>query len=318
MKKFLVKIGLYVFMLLVVSTLLQLVISYRMRNRTTTGHDNFHIIRDQKNDVVFLGSSRCFEQYDPKIFKDSLGIKAINLGVNGHSDLTMQIMRLQYYLVHNAPPKVALLNFDPLTMPGTYSIDQNADFLEKNYFSRYAFLPQNEIQLIARYFHFNFAERYIPMYAILRYKLVYDCIRMSRLDSWVWLGYEQHNEFWDTLVHPVEKKQFFDHYDFNKVPENNDTIKAHLAIMQQLCREHNIKLVCVQTPVYKDIYDPVAFTLPGKMCGELGITFIDVNEDSIRSDVRNFANPNHLNTTGVRKTMNLIVKNADFQAALRN
>src|ERR1700742_2439287 len=109
MRKFAVKIMGFILMLLVVSAALQLAISYRIKNRTTTGHDNFHIIRGQKNDLIFLGSSRCFEQYDPKIFEDALGIKAINLGVNGHSDMTMQIMRLQYYLTCNAAPKIAVL-----------------------------------------------------------------------------------------------------------------------------------------------------------------------------------------------------------------
>jgi hypothetical protein len=318
MKKFVVKMAAFIFILLVVSTLLQLAISYRIKNRTTTGHDNFHIIRGEKNDIVFLGSSRCLEHYDPRIFEDSLGIKAINLGVNGHSDMTMQIMRLQYYLVRNAPPKVAVLNFDPMTVPGAYSIDKNVFFIEKNYFSRYAFLPQNEDDLIARYFRFNLAERYIPLYALMRYKLVYDCIRMNRLDAWVRVGYEKHDESWDTLGNPPNRKLFFDYYSFFKDRENNDTIKARLQVMRQLCDDHHIKLVCVQTPVNKAIYEKEAFDLPAKMCADLGITFIDIDEESIRNDMHNFANANHMNTKGVQATMKLLVKNKDIIAALKN
>ena len=317
MKKFLLKILSFVLILLAVASILQLLISFRIRNKTTTGHDNFHIIKDHKDELIFLGSSRCLEHFDPKIFKDSLGINAINLGVNGHSDLTMQTLRLQYYLIHNAPPKVAVLSFDPLTLPGSYSIEDNTDFFEKDFFARYAFFPQKEDKLITTYFHYNFAERYIPLYAILRYRLMMDCILMNRLDSWVKIGYEKHDEQWDTVAHPLDRKFFFDHYAFNKLQSNNDTIKSHLNILYNLCKQNHIKLICVQTPVYKDIYDPGAFVLPEKMCSELGILFINTNTDSMMNDRHNFSNANHLNTTGVIKTMNTIIKNKDFLEAMR-
>jgi hypothetical protein len=309
-RKFIANVLVMILLLLGISLVLQLGITYKIRNKTINGQDNFHVIKGQNNDLVFLGSSRCSEHFDPKFFKDSLGLKSVNLGVNGHGDLTMQTIRLKYYLRNNVPPRVAVLNFDPISTYGPYNIEDNNNFIEKNYYARYAFYPVNEDTMLVKYFHFTWPEKYIPMYALLRYRAILDCITMRGGKDWLNNGFQKHTTTWDTVRYPVITKEFFKNYlPFVK---DKDSIKSHLAVFNNYCKANNIKLVCVQSPVYKAIYDSVSFSVLKPICNSLGILFIDTNEPYINRDINNFADADHLNTTGIPKMLNIIAKNREF------
>ena len=310
MKKFLVNITIILLLSLGVAALFQAAISYRIKGKSINGKDNFHTIMNQQNDIVFLGSSRCTEHFDPHFFRDSLGINSVNLGVSGHGDLTMQFIKLTCYLHDNPPPKIAMLNFDPISTYGPYDVSKNENFIEKHFFARYAFWPQGDDTTIVKYFHFNTAEKYIPLFALLRYRSITECLNMWGAKSWNKYGYEPQTTNWDTVNFPTDTRYFFTGYP--KYISSADSIEAHLATFNELCKSNHIKLVCVQSTVYKNIYDNEAYSVIGKICSDLGIFFIDANDESIRSDVRNFADASHLNTTGVPKMLNIIIKNQGF------
>jgi hypothetical protein len=146
-------------------------------------------------------------------------------------------------------------------------------------------------------------EKYIPLYALIKYAIIHDAVFLNNEKKWVKYGYDTHPENWDTVAHPVTKAM----RDIFSKEVDRPTIISSLDSLKQLCVLNNIKLICVQTPVYKIIYDDSTFLEPQKICKELSIPFFDLNKKSIREDRKCFYNSNHLNLSGVGR-MNSILK----------
>jgi hypothetical protein len=309
---FLKKLAGFGIILLLVASVLQILIGLRIRNRSVTGHDNLDLANGGDNELVFLGSSRCYTQFDPSLFEKALRIHAANLGVEGHSELPIHFLRLENYLAKNAPPKIAVLNFDPLIFAAG-SFDSNGNFVGKDHFARYAFWPSAVNAPIVKYFGFNWFERNVPLYAILRYQLFLDCITLPYDKGWKTHRYNYIDAEWDTLNQPVARqaegiRRFF----FDTGAASTGRIAAQLASLDSLCRAHGIRLVCVQTPIYKAAYDPVRFSYPEKICSALHIPFFDLNNPALDDDVHNFYNIDHLNITGVARMTTALLSFPSF------
>ncbi|MES2410309.1 MAG: hypothetical protein V4535_02575, partial [Bacteroidota bacterium] len=271
---------------------MQLFISYRIKDKTVTGYDNWDTTANSNADLVLIGSSRCWAHFDPRFFEETYHLKTINLGMNGHNDMTAIQLRLENYLAKNKAPKYVLLNFDQPAILG--SIDKNTNLTGKNYYARFAFLPTKENNDLVNYFKFDNCEKYIPLYALFKYQLFEDCITLKKSNSFP-EGFELHDEKWDTIKYPinyVNKKHYF------KSNEIKSVTKA-LGEFDKLCKKSNIKLICIQTPVYKVAYDEKTFAAPKLICDSLKIPFMDVNAVHIRSDINYFYNTMHLNKNGI-------------------
>ncbi len=314
MRTFLIKLLLLSVLILVIASLSQLAITIRIKGKTTNGHDNFTAIRNQKNDLVFLGSSRCTDHFVPRIFNENLGITSMNLGVNGHADLPIFLLRLKYYLKYNPPPKYVVLNFDPLCVPGPLDFKGNIHLNGKHFFSRYAFAAEEDNKLLTTYFNYNFAEKYVPLYAILRYKMLSSCITMADGATWLRNGYMKNDGYLDTSVLDMKKIGNIDGY--KEFGQMYDSIKTQLLYFKTYCSENKINLICLQSPVFKIVHYKESFGLTGQMCKELDIRFIDANDPSLINYPVNFLDPLHLNTIGVQKFCNYLCKNQEFLAAI--
>lgn len=271
----------------------QLVISQYIKNKTLSGHDNLVQTAQVNADLVFLGSSRCTAHFDPVFFDSAYHLKSVNIGVDGHSEIAMAITRLKTYLLKNKAPKYAIFTLDPLV--GAGNEESNTNVVHKNDFARYAFFPGKAERPIVDYFQFNYFERYIPLYAILKYQLVGQCLSAGKIQFSV-NGYDKHDspadKEYSTVADDIKDK-------FN-LPKEPEAVKQALDKLNKLCTENNIKLICVQTPVYSILYDEKQFSLPRQICAALGIGFIDVNGDTdIRNDKENFYNADHMNIHGV-------------------
>jgi hypothetical protein len=306
MDRFLKKIGIFLALFLAVSLLAQVLLGWLIRDRTINGQDNLDVVRGQENGMIFLGSSRCYAQFDPVLFSQNLKLKCLNLGSDGHSELTMHILRLLNYLEKNKAPKFVLLNFDPLVSGG--SMDENTNFVNKDDFARFAYRPSADNLPIVDYFHFNFAEKYIPLYALLRYKEILYCLPPWNRSAWAMHGYDRHDELWDTISHPVNHllKKFY--FGTDDIP----SIKERLIQIDSICKSHSITLICVQTPIYQEVYDRKSFSYPGMICQDLHIPFIDLNKNEIDGDINYFYNEDHLNTQGVIKMAGQLFGDSTF------
>jgi hypothetical protein len=277
--------------------MVQSLVNIRIKNKTVNGHDNLNTIKNKDNDLVFLGSSRCFAHFDPALFGKLLRLKAVNIGVDGHSELPIHILRLSNYLAKNKSPRFAILNLDPFVSVGSF--DSNANPVHKNAFARYAYFSSSADEPIVRYFHFNFAERHMPLYALLKYKQFFDCLTLSNVDNSAIYGYERHEEVLDTVANPIHPEKAISYY-FDTSNAEIHALSNRIDSLKSLCIANNIFLICVQTPVYKDIYIKKYFDVAKGICRNLEIPFFDLNNDSIDGNLKNFYNVNHMNVTGVR------------------
>ena len=297
---------LFIFFSTFILLLLQSVISYRIHGKTLTGHDNLEQFSAVKADLVFLGSSRCRAHFDPLFFDTTYKLKSVNIGVDGHSEISMAIIRLKDYLSRNTTPKFALLSFDPFVTSG--DLKNNVNFVHKNDFARYAFLPDKKDLPLVNYFKFNYTEKYVPLYALIKYAIIQDAIFLNNEKKWVKYGYDVHPENWDTVAYPITKTM----RDFFSKEKDRFTIISSLDSLKSLCILNSIKLICVQTPVYKIIYDDSNFLEPQKICKELNIPFFDLNKENIRDEMNYFYNSNHLNLLGVHRMNNTLKSDTSF------
>jgi len=315
MKRFFKKLVVFVIVILAVSLVIQGLVNIRMKHKVIYGCDNLDVEEGQYHDLVFLGSSRCYAHFSPVLFEQQLGMSAINLGVDGHSELTMHKLRLLNYLARNKAPRYAILNFDPLVWPG--SIEDNDNMIIKDRYARYAFFPSSADAPIVDYFHFNFAEKYIPFYALLRYKLVPKCITLPNDKTWRMQRYNKVDDQWDTTVTSVRREEELMHSYFDTSEAGIKKLEVLLRSLDSICTNHGTRLICVQTPVYKSIYLKRNFAITGQICSQLRIPFIDVNKEDIDTNIDYFYNANHLNTKGVAAMTKELCSDSSFRKLLK-
>lgn len=301
-KQFIKNSALFCCLLLGIVFLIQLAVSYRIKGKTVTGYDTLELTSNVNADMVFMGSSRCWAHFDPQFFGDNYHLKSVNIGMNGHSDLMASMLRLENYLAKNKAPKFVLLNIDPFVSVG--SLEHNTKFVNKNDYARFAFFPKEEDKPFMDYFQFSTAERYVPLYALFKYQMFIDCVTLKKSNSFP-NGFEENDEKWDTVKYPISdfNKKFF--FKQKEIP----SIAKALKELNDLCKQHKIQLICIQTPVYKSTYDADAFAMPGATCRELDIPFIDISNSNIQQKTNYFYNAIHLNKEGVQE-MNKQLKNA--------
>jgi hypothetical protein len=273
------------------------------------GCDNLYAAKEQKNDIIFLGSSHCYYEFDPQVFKDSLGLKAVNLGIEGQIALPIHITRLKYYLAYNPPPKLALLSFDPII---SADIPDDQKFTHKDIYARYAFFPNDQDKMFLDYYNYSFIEKYVPLYSLLKYQVLIKCISPYRMTNWEKYGFEPQTANWDTVAFPSSRYKSWVSGYYTNFKEKYESIKRDLKTLDSICKQHGTKLVCVQMPLYKSLYDRHAFDLVTQMCDELNILSLNTNTGTVNDELKNFGDPSHINATGVGAAMNAIIKDPKF------
>lgn len=310
MKNFLRKIGLFAALALALAIGLQALLSWRMRDKILLGSDNLHL-HDQQADLVLLGSSRCWAHFDPNFFEKEFGTKAINIGMSGHSEIDLNRLRLESYLAKNKKPSFVIFNFDPMASPD--SVNQGENYVLKDIYARYAFWPDPYNAPILDFLRYNWAEKYIPGFALIKYKMVLPALRPPKEVAYVTYGYENTMRHWDTVAQPPSgvMKQYF--FKDNDVP----AISRALAALKKTCDDNHIKLLCIQTPIYKSAYDAKAFARSGAICKQLGVDFLDTDSEAFRNCIDCFYNSNHMNRTGVEKMNAVLADDARLRQFLQ-
>ncbi len=291
---------------------LQLAFSLRTKGKTITGHDNLNLTANKNADLLLFGSSRCWAHFDPAFFDSAYSLKSINIGVEGHSDIVFIKLRLKNYLSKNTAPKFAILSFDPFFYAGDSSDNQN--FVKKDIFARYAFLPDKSEVPIVDYFKFTYLERYMPLYAVLKYRIFFSGILLNKRVAYLKTGNGIRGMVWDTLAKPVNLNRRKEFIKSNSV----DSVQIALGGLNQLCRDNGIKLICVQTPIYKAFQADSGFQYTRIICERLKIPFIDVNDPEIEADYRNFVDAFHLNRAGVNKMNAILAGDSTLKSFLKH
>jgi len=301
MKQLVKNTFLFVLILVLVLYVLQIAISFRINGKSVTGYDTLDSTSNCNADIVFLGSSRCWAHFDPNSFEKNYHLKSVNIGMNGFSEIIASELRLKNYLNKNKNPKFVILNIDPFI-----KVVKSSDIkvlTNKNDYAHFAFMPSKENLEMVNFYRFNSLEKYIPLYALFKYKILSYCITLNNVNAFP-EGFEANEENWDTITNPINSKAKHFYFKPNDIPKLTDTLKK----LKMFCQNKNIKLLCIQTPVYKSAYDAKVFAIPKNICQKLNIPFIDTNDEKIIGNINNFYNTIHLNKTGVLE-MNKLLKN---------
>ena len=278
---------------------IQIVVSIRIHGVTVNGQDNLEQVERANADVIFIGNSRCLTTFVPSVFK-TYGINGLNLGLHGHANINYILCRYRdYRLRDNRAPKIVVINLDPFS-----SSDEHADY-RKDRFARYAFLPKVADTIMLNYFRFNFAERYIPAYAILKYRMFFDCILLNNRSEWVKSGMELAPH---KLCESKDDSSFADQLFLTFRPKDRDSLlTSQLIVLRSRLAQDGVKLVAVQVPVYRKIYN-ARFEDTKRICASAGVPLLDFCDSTFDNDCSIFSDYDHLNKEGAMIISNLTAR----------
>ena len=290
MRKFILN-NLKIFILLFVYlTLLQLVISLRVYNKSINGQDNLNQIFNCNADVICVGNSRCITTFMPSVFK-SRGISLVNLGLHGHPSLNYIDTRISDYLARNIKkPKLVLITIDVFTS----SNDKSSNM--KDRFARYAFLPNNIDMKIVNYFDFNLAEKYIPSYALLKYRKVWDALLLNNQSQWLKFGMETESSSICDNESTFSKNVIIANYRDKKY---DNFLSTQLLMLKNKYNKMGIELIAIQVPVFETVFNN-RFNSTKIICKNANVNCIDLAINNFNRDCSLFKDLNHLNTKGAK------------------
>ncbi len=271
--------------------ILQLLISIRIKGKSINGQDNLDQIIDVNADVISIGSSRCLTSFTPSIFEGK-GLTMSNLGLHGHSSLTFVDIRFEDYLSRNKiAPKFILINVDAFI-----TVKKEHKMFMKDRFARYAFLPKSKDLKMLNYFGFNWSERYIPAYALLKYRKLWDALFLNNQSSWLTIGMETES---NSICDRENKSPGEEIKKAIRSEKIDIDLTLELSRLNVKYKNLGITLIAIQVPVFESIYNN-RFKATKKICQDAGVPFIDLAVEQYNKDCSLFKDLNHLNTKGAR------------------
>lgn len=237
-------------------------------------------------DLLVLGSSRAWVQYDTHILDSMLNTNSYNFGIDG-SSFNRQILRYNTYSHYQGhTPKVVLINVDYSSTLG-WTIGYEREQFFPYFLNRYA---RNEMRKIEP---FSVGELYLPMFRYYK-QGVYSTFLESSNDTSLYKGYEGMVKRWDgTKYSEIES------FHFGK---NGKTEQVFDEFLSQL-KEQGVKVVFVYAPIY------IGLTYKVDNLSECNETFqsysdkyqipiLDYTYYYLSYDTTYFYNATHLNKTG--------------------
>ncbi len=270
MKKFIKQglgFGLIVFIWL---SVLQLIIDCSVKGKNPRGHDNFELIKNTNVDCIFLGNSRCLTGVDPHTFDSITQLKSLNLGANGQSNYLFYTIRLKHYLKYNKSPKYCFVLNEP------YS----STVKNKNYFLDYArysfnwFNFNNDYIDLLNYFEVDFIERYLPSFAVLKYRVLWDILFNNNGKEYRKYGFDHYepNNFCLEQHKPFTSSMW---------RQKDSLFKDQMCKFDLLCKENNITCINFQLPITSSKKFKNIFEKNKNLSIASNIKFIDLQRDSL-------------------------------------
>jgi hypothetical protein len=288
---FLRKLGFLTILLLGYLAVLQIIISIRVNGKTINGQDNLEQCHNKNADIVFLGNSRCITTFMPSIF-NAKGLKAVNLGLHGHPSVRFAKLRLENYIKRNSVnPKVVIINLDAFS-----AVYNEPSLIMKDRFARYAFLPEKMNRELLTYFNFNFLDTYVPSFALLKYRKIWDALLLNNVSQWPEIGMETETTEICSSLNKLKSRALMKEYRNKKM---DPTLIKELDEFNKELASKQIQLIAVQVPVYETIYNS-RFIDTRQICDRSSTTFIDFAIPKFNSDCSIFKDLNHMNTKGAR------------------
>ena len=308
MKRFLQTILIVLVLLLVISIPFDYAFSNYLSHSKARKYDvwNDIIYGSVDANLLVLGSSRAWVQYDTHILDSMLNTNSYNLGIDG-SAINRQMLRYNMYSHYqNHTPKVVLMNVDYMSTLG-WTIGYEREQFFPYFHIEYAGKEMKEVE------PFSLGELYLPMFRYYK-QGVYSTFLESSDDKTLFKGYEGKDREWDgTQYSKIES------FHFSK---NGKTEQAFDEFLSQL-KEQDVKVVFVYAPVYigltnkvdnlSDCYETFQY-----YSEKYQIPVLDYTYYYLSYDTAHFYNATHLNKTGAELFTTKLCHDLDSLGILQN
>lgn len=238
-------------------------------------------------DLVIVGSSRAWVQYDPAILDSILGINSYNLGLDG-SKLNRQVLKYNVFNHYqNIKPKYIIVNID------CFCASEWTIGYQREQFFPYMLSPYTR-NVIRRVEPFTWAELYIPLYRYTTYKGILDNLKESKYNDHLYKGYRGQDSKWGGSL--------FEDNEVIHFRLNDETWEMFDEFLQKRCNE-GIQVIFCYAPIYTrvmqklDNIDEMYAAYQG-LANKYNIPIIDFNDSEICSDTTFFYNDTHMNRKG--------------------
>ncbi len=305
MKRFVLRIIVFILFVLFLLVILDIFVSNRLRNNIDRRFITWTAIiqGDINADLLIVGSSRAREHFSPMILDSILNLNSYNLGMGG-STFNRQWERYQIYSLYNTKPQIIIQNIDffsTLVYRFGYEREQyfpyfsNVDVMDivQEPFYWYEYLP------FCRYYGHNSLLKNSFQTDIITdsiykgfqsYPYQYDGIELAKIDSF-FFEYDE------------EVKELFEHY-VAKVTSDS------------------IKLVFVYTPLYIDGINKIknldqCYKIFNDIAVNYNVPILDYTYSKISYDTTYFRNASHLNRKGAELFSTMLANDLDSLGILK-
>lgn len=251
-----------------------------------------HSLNYAKDDIVIFGSSRANHHYDPEVFESKLNMSCYNTGRDG-----------TYFFYQTALLKTMLKRHRPKVI--VYDFFGSFEYSQNDYDRLSSLLPyyeeheeiQEVLELKGPYEKYKTLSKTYP-YNSLLFNIVMGNMEFNKEKNKDFKGYVPLYSVWNTKLKPLKTANKYK-FDQNKLKAFQDFIA--------LCKENNIELYVVVSPVFYEYESDYSIATCKKICTEQGIPFYDFTKDDEFLKKREwYADVLHLNQTGATKFSSLI------------
>ena len=301
MKRFLIKTSLTILGLLIVSFFLDGFISKSLQHSTAQLYSPWNdLYADTLNhDMVFVGSSRTFMQYNPTVFDSVLGVNSFNLGISARG-LDAQIAKYHAYCRRHGMPKYLILNIDICIFHPSDQTEQEREHIEahtdREQFFPY-FLDRKLINELCNDCNedFSWTDRFLPLMRYAGYNKVLlqacGCNKMVLAPTIKGFSGLNYKNDWDYYN--------WGHFRYNK----SERYDSSLASLIAECRAMDVMPVFVMAPVYDQYMLQLdnrdeAVSMVRNDAKHYMVPLLDFTDSYISADSAYFCDPVHLNSRG--------------------
>lgn len=297
MKKFIIKIIVFLLFMLEISMPLDRIITKGARALRCGEHGVWHDIFNSNinTEVIIQGSSRALVCVDSQTLEDNLGLDVYNLGIDGYR-FPMQHVRYRQYRKKNLKPKVIIQVLD------IYSFTQREGLYNYEQFLPY-FNNADLIEVLSTYEGYSLLDSLLPLYRYrakrkFLFKAISEYFSFRHYPEDRYQGFWPQDKKWDKAFDKFKSKNpkgWQQSFDSKIIKDFEDFIISS--------RKEGIVMAWVYAPEYieaqklcrnrEEILD-----IYNRLSKKYDIVFIDYSKHELSKNKSMFYNSQHLNKTG--------------------
>ena len=305
MKKFLLQTFLFTIILLILAVAFDVLLTAKvLRSRTSpfaTWNDLYQ--RNIEADVLVMGSSRAFVQFNPAIFDTVLHTNSYNLGMNGRAADSQILQYKVFRRKGNRKPRLIVYEVSHGTMQ------------KSNGYEREQFVPYLHDPYLWRLCHeqesFNLADCVLPSWRYIGQRTFIRNILFptegSEYDTPLYKGFRSYDRKWSGRGLRQQAS----------VSYTKDTV-----VIRQFrdflaeCRRDSIPVVLVTSPFYiggtRKMADSTGMhAMFAQIANDFNIPYLDYTYDELSYDTTYFYNTMHLNKVGADLFSQKVARDVD-------